>query len=346
MLFDEIEFNDFSPINLFIGENDTGKTSVLKVLYSIASGIELYSDRVRIGFNSSEYNPGAEMIVKLEGIFLDNNSDNRKLIKINNDNFSIKCKVESNDDNEISEIIFSYSFKPDGIRYNYDYKPAGKTYNFNAVFIPPKEVLSIKDSIKYSKQIGKLYGFDDSYLDLINFVEIPKKIENNNKLDVFNKNKKYAWYDGIVSIIEENGSKRAVFIKNDIKFEIGHVAEGIKKLGIFPVLEKSGHLTKKTILFIDEPENSLHPKALRELMRFFYDISKEGVQIFIASHNQFVVQQLRNIAKINNYSINCYSLLKENEKIICNMFDLKDEMAENPILDAAIKMFDESVMNG
>lgn len=339
MLFDEIEFNDFARINLFIGENDTGKTSVLKVLYSIASGIEDYSDNVRIKYTALGYSPGIELVLKLPGSFSTSEKD---LIKTNNDHFSIKCNVENSD--KIEDILLKFQLKPDLKNYEYEHKPPRMVYDFNTIFIPPKEILSIKNAINLSS--GKLNDFDDTYIDLVKSIETPINIEDSNRLDVFRNHKKYDWYDGQVQIIEENGGKRPVFIKNNIKFEIHNVAEGIKKLGIFPVLESFGHLTKKTILFIDEPENSVHPKALRELMRFFYDISKEGVQIFMASHNQFVVQQLRNIAKINNYSINCYSLLKEKDSIQCKLFDLKYKLAENPIIDEALKMFDESVLNG
>lgn len=343
MLFDNIDFDNFAPVNLFIGENDTGKTSILKVLYSIVRGVEIYSNRSRIGFAAAGYAPGSELLFKLRDVF-----NNRETIKQNGDLSVIQCNLENNGKTE--KIIFKdiYSDKEKGYKAQNWEKDLNILYDFNAIFIPPKEILSIKNTIKYS-QTAEIKDFDGTYLDLVTYIENPKERDKDQQLNIFkNYENNYDFYNGLVKLIKEDEGKRAraVFIKKDVHYEIDNVAEGIRKLGIFPILEKVGYLTKKTILFIDEPENSIHPKALRELMRFLTDISKEGVQIFVASHSQFTVQQLRNIAKKDKYSIQCYSLLKERDNIVCKQFDLKDEMAENPILDEAIKMFDDSVENG
>lgn len=52
---------------------------------------------------------------------------------------------------------------------------------------------------------------------------------------------------------------------------------------------------------------------LREFMRFLVDISKEGVQIFMASCDSSVLNQLTHIAIKYNYTINVYFFLKEDD---------------------------------
>ena len=159
-------------------------------------------------------------------------------------------------------------------------------------------------------------------------------------LSVF-KNK-YDFYNGNIQI--DKNTNAVNYHKNDGNiYNINITAEGIKKLGIFEVLNNTGNLTKKSILFIDEPENSLHPKMVRELMRFLVDISKEGVQIFMASHNSFVLNQLSNIAIKDNYPINVYFFIKEYDYTkIDGAYDLSKEFPDNSISDEAYDMFVES----
>ncbi|MEI0448041.1 AAA family ATPase [Brachyspira intermedia] len=166
------------------------------------------------------------------------------------------------------------------------------------------------NAVIYLKNQNIESGFDDSYTDIIYEILAIKNIDEKELLNVF-KNK-YDFYNGNIQIDQNTNSVN--YYKNDGNiYNINITSEGIKKLGIFEVLYNTGNLTKKSILFIDEPENSLDPKMLRELMKFLVDISKEGVQIFMASCNSSVLNQLTHIAIKYNYTINVYFFLKEDD---------------------------------
>ena len=167
-------------------------------------------------------------------------------------------------------------------------------------------------------------GFDDSYNDIIYEILARKNIDERELLNVF-KNR-YDFYNGNIQIDKNTVN----YYKNDGNiYNINIVAEGIKRLGIFEILHNTGNLTKKSILFIDEPENNLDPKMLRELMRFLVDISKEGVQIFMASYNSSVLTQLSHIAIKDNYPINVYFFIKEyNYTKIDGYYDISKTCAE------------------
>ena len=109
-------------------------------------------------------------------------------------------------------------------------------------------------------------------------------------------------------------------------------------------LIKNKEIREGTILFIDEPEVNLHPKAIRILINFLVKIAKLGVQIFISSHSYFVIKQLTICAKKYNNSVFCYSLLKNNKGLInYNLSDLKDGLPDNPIVKEALDMYDEEI---
>ncbi|WP_028328691.1 AAA family ATPase [Brachyspira alvinipulli] len=324
--FQNAKFDNFANVNLFIGENDTGKTTILKFLYANCHKLKYLTDRKTYDISIDEalytiYGKGSENI-------FDNDFRNSKIVRLNllsnNDKTDFTCiLVNSNSETINSKQIIN--------NYNYDYKP---------LFIPAKEILSIMNAVIYLKNQNIESGFDDSYTDIIYEILARKNIDERELLNVF-KNK-YDFYKGNIQI--DKNTNAINYYKNDGNiYNINITAEGIKKLGIFEVLHNTGNLTKKSILFIDEPENSLHPKMIRELMRFLVDISKEGVQIFMASHNSFVLNQLSNIAIKDNYPINVYFFLKEdNYTKIDGAYDLSKEFPDNSISDEAYDMFVES----
>lgn len=341
--FESAKFENFSNINLFIGENDTGKTTILKFLYANCSELREIVDNSKK--NISIYDSLNKDIMNI----LSENKDIMDILSGNNDNinFNFPNKIirlglksyymhyfECSICNSKNEIITSNENVND---FKYDYK---------ALFIPAKEILSIMNSITYLRSKG-INDFDDSYNDIVFEILAEKSINEANFLEVFKNKSKYDFYDGKIKMLN-NGNKKVVYYRNDGEvYDINFVAEGIKKLGIFPILHNTGNLTKKTVLFIDEPENSLHPKLVREFMRFLVDISKDEVQIFMASHNSFVLNQLSNIAEINNYPINVYFFLKDkgyiNKVNIEGPFNLSKEFPNNSITDEAYSMFKESV---
>ncbi|MEI0702617.1 AAA family ATPase [Brachyspira intermedia] len=318
--FKNAKFDNFANVNLFLGENDTGKTTILKFLYSNVYLLKYESDNYIYNIPDALHMPvdtplGGDInhINNLNYHYQNHLFPNTKLIKLSLfDNKDINFTTSFINSN--NEIITSN----DNINnYNYDYKP---------LFIPAKKILSIMNAVIYLKNQNIESGFDDSYTDIIDEILAIKNIDEKELLNVF-KNK-YDFYNGNIQIDKNTNSVN--YYKNDGNiYNINITSEGIKKLGIFEVLHNTGNLTKKSILFIDEPENSLDSKMLRELMRFLVDISKEGVQIFMASCDSSVLNQLTHIAIKYNYPINAYFFVKEyNYTKIDGAYDISTTCAE------------------
>lgn len=289
--FKNAKFDNFANVNLFVGDNDTGKTTILKFLYCISHELKnIINTNIR---NCSVYQY-INNLYTFNNFQFDSSNKLKKLYLYDENSIHFNASIS----NSNNEIITSN----DNINnYNYDYKP---------LFIPAKEILSIMNAVIYLKNQNIESGFDDSYTDIIYEILAIKNIDEKELLNVF-KNK-YDFYNGNIQIDQNTNSVN--YYKNDGNiYNINITSEGIKKLGIFEVLHNTGNLTKKSILFIDEPENSLDPKMLRELMKFLVDISKEGVQIFMASCNSSVLNQLTHIAIKYNYTINVYFFLKEDD---------------------------------
>ncbi len=129
------------------------------------------------------------------------------------------------------------------------------------------------------------------------------------------------------------------FKKGNQKFSIGVTAEGIKKIAILDILLGNRYLDGNSIIFIDEPESSLHPMSVSKLLDVVVALAECGIQFFLASHSCFVVKKLFLIAQEQSLSIPVIS----SHDSQWTMANLKDGMPENTIIDESIRLHKEVV---
>jgi AAA15 family ATPase/GTPase len=123
------------------------------------------------------------------------------------------------------------------------------------------------------------------------------------------------------------------------RYAMGATSEGIKKIAVLDRLLKNGYLNENSIIFIDEPESTLHPEAISTFLNIIAILAKHGIQFFIASHSYFVIKKLFLIAQEQKLSIPVLSY--ENNEWLQS--DLKDEMPDNPIINESIRLYEEEV---
>lgn len=75
------------------------------------------------------------------------------------------------------------------------------------------------------------------------------------------------------------------------RMEMPLVAEGVRKLGMLARLATTGALVGKGCLFWDEPETNLNPKLIRRVAQVVLDICAQGVQVFLATHSLFLLRE-------------------------------------------------------
>ena len=124
-----------------------------------------------------------------------------------------------------------------------------------------------------------------------------------------------------------------------MKISIFSTAEGIKKIGIIDRLLANGYIQPDSIMFIDEPEYFLHPKAVVDFLDIIALLAQNRIQIFIATHSYFVINKLMLIAKKNNTNIPITSLAKDNYVTD----NLKDGLPQNSILDTLVTLYEDEL---
>jgi AAA15 family ATPase/GTPase len=322
-----------ASINLLIGDNDTGKTSLLKLLYAVSKSWEIYSR------NSYENLPFKKVLAKkLFDTFQPRKNKLGELVTK-----GVKDKLNVSVGYSIDQVYQNLSFKFGSATKNTvnDCTDSVTTLDnkYNVIFIPAKEVLTAFQAIKFTREPHYLPGFDDTYLDLIKCLEIPAL--ESHKIGPLNDihQQLEQLLGGQISQFEDD----FLFKKGHQEFTMSMTADGLKKLGTFTTLIQNRQLHSHTMLFLDEIENALHPKAIRHLVKMIVRLASYGVQVFLSSNHDFVINQLSICARRENMSIFCFSLSKNQNEIDTRIADLKDNTPDNLIVDEALKMFDEDV---
>ncbi|GAE87323.1 ATP-binding protein [Acetivibrio straminisolvens JCM 21531] len=174
-----------------------------------------------------------------------------------------------------------------------------------STFIPAKEILenAYQFESAYHKEV---IDFDETYLDII----ASAKININRGPDTGTK-KKYLDKLKNITLGTVTISEEKFYLKpgTQAKIEFHLVAEGLRKFALLWQLIKNGTLEKGTILFWDEPEANLNPKAIPDLVEILLELQREGVQIFIATHDYVLSKYFEIRATEDNY-IRYFSLFK------------------------------------
>ena len=266
MALPNITWDKIGKINIIIGENSYGKTSLLKAMYSAIKSIENYK--------RGDNNESISDIISKKLYWTFQSYKIGNLVKKKSAN---KLEFNLYFDNK----LFSYSFGKNTIKQVLTLKNNIDKCVDNSIFIPSKEILSVYNVILKSRELDKDFGFDDTFFDIA--VAIKRyKILNNDFLSITE-----SIQDLINGKIIYSDESRKCFFKNKSNqiFSIETTADSIKKIGVLDILLSNNYLTTNSIVFIDELESSLHPNALLSFIDIIFKLSNMGNTILYC--NQF-----------------------------------------------------------
>lgn len=320
----ELKWDAIGSVNLLIGANATGKTFLLKALYTLMR-------------TSEEFHKGDDprtfdevLADKLYWTFqVDKFSD---LITRGAEG---RLKVILQTDHGTGE----YSLGEKTTKTVTDYKNGFEQRNDNSVFIPSKEVISLLRIIISSREQLRSFGFDDTYYDLAKALNIPTQKGRNFKSFSDARNDLEDIIDGRLDF--DPGSDRWLLRRGRYSYPVSIASEGIKKIAVLDNLLGNRYLTPKSVLFIDEPESALHPEALNKLLEIVARLAQGGIQVFIASHSYFTIKKLLLVALKEKLSIPVLSFTDTDDGI--SITNLEDGMPDNSIIRESIRLYKEEV---
>jgi predicted ATPase len=124
-------------------------------------------------------------------------------------------------------------------------------------------------------------------------------------------------------------------------------ASGFKKLGYLGLLVASGHLEPGSVLFWDEPENSLNPELVPVLVDILLRLSRSGVQIFIATHSEILAEYFAVLRKKSKGDeVKFFSLYKDGEQIKYDADSRFDLLRPNNLMAESAKVYELEIERG
>ena len=275
-VFADASFTFAPGINVFIGENGTGKSHVLKALYGAC--MATWPKAAGLGDNTAEASLAKrDLFQELFGPDALNH-----LVRVEGARRPETARIELRwDDAKDVELLFST--QNDGMEYHYQYKSSPLSA---PLFIPPREVLSMYPGFAALYRRHQL-AFDRTYLDLCEALAVPPLREPPSALAA------------ICESLESTLGGR-VALKND-RFYIIHPhgdreitleAEGLRKLAMVLHLVTNGQIEPGGYLFWDEPEANMNPRLVMVMRDLLLGLAEAGVQIFVATHDYLLSREL------------------------------------------------------
>ncbi len=304
---DEFKLEFCDGINVLIGENGVGKTTILKMIYAATQ------------WSTRQTDPGKTK--RLIQFFSNTLKDNDILKNTENDDDFCYYKVSDG----------THSFE-DGLSHK-DIFTNDKWFGLDiqSVFIPTTEMLSHAKGLLAMNQKYNM-PFDGTQIDIIVNASLPETREIPSVMSRI-LDKISAVIDG--TVILENDSFY-VLKKDGRKIDFSLEAEGLRKLGLLWKLIRNGLLEKGTILLWDEPESNLNPELYPLVSEILLELQKNGVQIFLATHSYNFAKYLE-IRRTNNNQVMFHNLYKS-----CNLFSNKMQKVFPEMEDSCEAIFSQS----
>jgi len=289
----EAEIN-LNGLTLIAGENDTGKSTVLKTMFCIVKG-----DNISHSTRADEKKSREILANRFNLVFDGNVSTNGQIVLYDGDNNKI-MDIEIKDNNYVSK---------------FERNPGNKERLFDSTFIPSPLIFDFVDffnsvaKMKEKKKFDLGLDFEIKYPYIMWDLYYKLTTQNN-----FNKAKQYQKiFDFIYQLINgkfvvEKASNNVWFYKDELKDHISmfNTAMGIKFFGALQLLNQNGYFHRKYLLLIDEPESHLHPHWQLKAAEIIVEIVKRGIKVVVTSHSPYMLEALDIFSKKGEINYNFY----------------------------------------
>jgi AAA15 family ATPase/GTPase len=269
-------------INLLIGKNNSGKSTIIKSLYKLQNSASITNHNLRIGkkmghikiifedfdalYFIDKYDYKENLFEPMIKIDLFPNTAQIPLVYL--------TKTKENSKDIISSVIESAFVNPEE-PYNFIYPYLSKrkvtSYDLN---VNLKNTSIVEDS--FHKIVSKVARIDSSgYPEHDIYVSLCKDLIGY----------------GISTYSFDIGQKAGLIIDKQNKIPIDQMGEGtVNMLGLIVSLLES----KNKLFLIEELENDIHPEALKKMLNLIIESSKKN-QFIITTHSNIVAKYLGSI---------------------------------------------------
>lgn len=283
--FPEAEFRFGGELNLFIGENGTGKSQVLKLAYSLAS--VLTENEMELAAPTQE-NLKKSIALKLRQVFRPDTLGRLVRQKPNGARASVSCDFAENS----PDLEFSFSKRSQS-------EVAVSTLPDTwleklPVFFPTRELMSIYPNFVSIYETTEGLEIESTWRDTCLLLGALERSGSKEQAARELLQPLEAAMGGSIEL--ERGGRFYLELPNE-RMEMHLVAEGLRKLAMVARLIATGSLLDKGYLFWDEPEANLNPKIVKQVANTIVNLARNGIQVFVATHSLFLMREIHILLK-------------------------------------------------
>lgn len=301
--------NEIKNVNVIIGKNNCGKSSVIDILENI------------IVFNNFKYNLSEQIIKEINIAFKITETEIRVVFPPNQTNYNLKVhNVYSYGKQLVGHVInskmlskgtereFVYAGNQEEIFKNYE--KDGKNYLNNLANVHR----SFFDNYKFRRlnaerdivieKLGSMRNIDNNGNGATEIIRLFQSDRNQDESLIDNLLKKLnkitnpdSVYSEIKTKTEDSSNEYEIFLKEDNgkSYPLSKCGSGLKTiilvlLNLLIIPEMEEYKGKRIVFAFEELENNLHPALQRRLFKFIYDYAVEkDISIFLTTHSHVAI---------------------------------------------------------
>jgi predicted ATPase len=275
---------DFSEnINIIVGDNGTGKSHVLKAVYSL---LKIQATRFTMP-GQRDVPPKSVLEREIASILVENFRAEYLGRLVKRRQGRSRCELHLDFQNARSNLRIAFATNArTAVEIS---KAHTQLLEKQPVMLPTRELITL------SPWFLGLYDnldieFEGSWRDTVSLLAAPalrgardEKVHN------------------LIVALEEAMGGRVEIDQRTGKFylrtgqgrmEMPLVAEGLRKFAMVARLISTGILLDRGYLFWDEPEANLNPRLVRTCAKVIQELASLGVQVFVATHSLFLLKEL------------------------------------------------------
>jgi predicted ATPase len=280
-VFAEAECTFGKHLNVVVGENGLGKTHILKAAYSVLA-VSARGAR-EFGNNSptKAYLQPA-LASKLRAVFKPDELGRLTRRQAGRNRTEVACSFADSSCNV--EFSFNAASKSE---VTVDLVPKRWVLDV-PVYFPTRELLTTYPGFVPLYETTHL-EFDETWRDTAIALGAPlaKGPRDKRSRDLLK-----SLDEAMGGAVELDSAGRFYLKTQTGQIEMHLVAEGLRKLAMVARLIANGSLLDKGYLFWDEPDANLNPKLIKLVARTILNISRSGVQVFVATHSLFLLREI------------------------------------------------------
>ena len=327
--FDAVTTFDFCPgINVLIGGNATGKTHVMKLLYTLLKVHE------QAQLDSEMPGEGVQELLRQKLFSIFKPDAVGRLVRRQRGQNNARVQLQS------AGAIFDFALSTQGNISLTSYRDSAVADP--VVYLPVREFLSIYPGFIAAYQKRET-AFDETYYDLA--VALDARPLRGPKSELFEQFVLPLRKVLGGTVTQEN---RKFYLElPEGKIEAHLAAEGYRKLAELLYLINNGSVAPDGVLLWDEPASNLNPNLVPVVVAVLKTLAQNGVQVFVATHDFLLSQEFSLLAEYHptELALRFFALHKPNKRsgALVEMGKTLVEIKHNPILEEFAAHYDREI---